>query len=169
MIGHYMNSQTMLANMIEQARYYQVPIGNLPADAPLYASDLFYARHLYKNNYVLWSSPNSLPDLGGKQYDDYRSLFFSIWALFYIVLFMLMFFFLGWFKIRVKMETRLLFKWTTLGSIRTFVLIWKLLVCRLAHFCSWLRSMSLMVNYIYFLDLNILIVYIFCIFRCIGG
>lgn len=72
MIGHYMNSQTMLANMIEQSRYYQVPIGNLPVDAPLYASDLFFARHLYKNNYVLWCSPNSIPDLGGKQYDDYR-------------------------------------------------------------------------------------------------
>lgn len=72
MIGHFMNSQTILANMIEQARYYQVPIGNLPMDAPLYASDLFYARHLYKNNYVLWCSPNSIPDLGGKQYDDYR-------------------------------------------------------------------------------------------------
>lgn len=74
MIGHYMNSQTILANMIEQSRYYQVPIGNLPMDAPLYASDLFYARHLYKSNYVLWCSPNSIPDLGGKQYDDYRLL-----------------------------------------------------------------------------------------------
>jgi DNA polymerase epsilon subunit 1 len=84
MIGHYMNSQTMLANMIEQARYYQVPIGNLPADAPLYASDLFYARHLYKNNYVLWSSPNSLPDLGGKQYDDYRSLFCLVFEPYFI-------------------------------------------------------------------------------------
>ena len=72
MIGHFMNSNTILANMIEQSRYYQVPIGNLPKDTSLYACDLFYARHLYRNNYVLWCSPTSIPDLGGKQYDDYR-------------------------------------------------------------------------------------------------
>jgi DNA polymerase epsilon subunit 1 len=72
MIGHFMNSITIFANMVEQSRYYQVPIGNLPKDASLYACDLFYARHLYKSNYVLWCSPTSIPDLGGKQYDDYR-------------------------------------------------------------------------------------------------
>ena len=72
MLGHFMNSNAILANMIEQARYYQVPLGNLPKDAALYACDLFYARHLYKSNYVLWCSPTSIPDLGGKQYDDYR-------------------------------------------------------------------------------------------------
>jgi DNA polymerase epsilon subunit 1 len=72
MIGHYMNSNTILANMIEQARYFQVPIGNLPKDSSLYACDLFCARHLYRNNYVLWCSPTSIPDLGGKQFDDYR-------------------------------------------------------------------------------------------------
>ena len=72
MIGHYMNLNTIVINMIEQARFFQVPIGNLPLDAPLYGCDLFYARHLQKNNYVLWCSPTSLPDLGGKQFDDYR-------------------------------------------------------------------------------------------------
>jgi len=72
LIAHFMNSNTIFANMIEQSRYFQVPIGNLPKDAALYACDLFYARHLYKNNYVLWCSPTSVPDLGGKQYDDYR-------------------------------------------------------------------------------------------------
>ncbi len=72
MIGHYLNVNTILVNMIEQARYFQIPIGNLPTDAPLYACDIFYARHLIKNNYVLWCSPTSYPDLGGKEYDDYR-------------------------------------------------------------------------------------------------
>ena len=72
MIGHYLNVNTILANMLAQARYLHVPVGNLPADAPLHACDLFYARHLAKNNYVLWCSPTSLPDLGGKQFDDYR-------------------------------------------------------------------------------------------------
>ena len=72
MIGHYMNSTTIFTNMIEQARYFQMPIGNFPSDPSLYACDLFYARHLTKNNHILWSSPTSLPDLGGKQFDDYR-------------------------------------------------------------------------------------------------
>ena len=72
MIGHYMNMNTILMNMIEQSRYFQIPIGNLPIDAPLYACDLFYARHLFKNNYILWCSSTSYPDLGGKEYDDYR-------------------------------------------------------------------------------------------------
>lgn len=72
MIGHFLNVNTILVNMIEQAKYFQIPIGNLPVDAPLYACDLFYARHLFKNNYVVWCSPTSYPDLGGKEYDDYR-------------------------------------------------------------------------------------------------
>ena len=28
--------------------------------------DLFYARHLRKQNFVLWYSPTEKPDLGGK-------------------------------------------------------------------------------------------------------
>jgi DNA polymerase epsilon subunit 1 len=77
MIGHYLNVNTILVNMIEQAKYFQIPIGNLPIDAPLYACDLFFARHLYKNNYVVWCSPTSFPDLGGKEYDDYRLVSFA--------------------------------------------------------------------------------------------
>jgi DNA polymerase epsilon subunit 1 len=72
MIGHYLNLNTLFANMLEQSRYMQVPVGNLPADPALYACDLFYARNLQKNNFVLWSSSTSYPDLGGKQFDDYR-------------------------------------------------------------------------------------------------
>jgi DNA polymerase epsilon subunit 1 len=72
MISHYMNLNTTLVNMLEQSRYLQLPIGNLPNDSALFACDLFYARHLCKNNYVLWCSHTALPDLGGKQYDDFR-------------------------------------------------------------------------------------------------
>ena len=53
MIGHYMNSTTIFTNMIEQARYFQMPIGNFLSDPSLYACDLFYARHLAKNNHRL--------------------------------------------------------------------------------------------------------------------
>lgn len=72
MISHYMNLNTVIKNMLEQSRYFQLPLGNLPKDAPLFACDLFYARHLIKNNCILWCSSTSFPDLGGKQYDDFR-------------------------------------------------------------------------------------------------
>lgn len=49
-------------------------LGNLPADATLFGADLFFGRHLLKNNFVLWCSPTELPDLGGREADDSRLL-----------------------------------------------------------------------------------------------
>lgn len=49
-------------------------LGNLPADATLFGADLFYGRHLLKNNFVLWCSQTELPDLGGREADDNRLL-----------------------------------------------------------------------------------------------
>ena len=40
----------------------------------MFGSDLFYARHLRKQNFVLWCSPTDKPDLGGKEADDNRLL-----------------------------------------------------------------------------------------------
>ena len=72
LISHFLNLSTILINMLEQSRYFQIPIGNLPEDTPLFACDLFFARHLRKSNFILWCSQTSLPDLGGKQFDDFR-------------------------------------------------------------------------------------------------
>jgi len=58
--------------MLEQCRYFHVPLGNLPKDTTLFGCDLFYARHLQKHNHVLWCSPTDRPDLGGKEADDNR-------------------------------------------------------------------------------------------------
>lgn len=54
------------------SRYFQVPLGNMPADPTLFGSDLFYARHLIKHNFVLWCSNLERPDLGGREIDDNR-------------------------------------------------------------------------------------------------
>ena len=54
------------------ARYVHVPIGNVPEDLSTLSADLFYARHLLKNNHVLWASNSPVPDLGGKEEDDHR-------------------------------------------------------------------------------------------------
>ena len=53
-------------------RYFHVPVGNLPEDISTFGSDLFFARHLQRHNHLLWLSPTSRPDLGGKEADDNR-------------------------------------------------------------------------------------------------
>lgn len=53
-------------------RYFHIPVGNLPEDISTFGSDLFFARHLQRHNHLLWLSPTSRPDLGGKEADDNR-------------------------------------------------------------------------------------------------
>ncbi|ESO90687.1 hypothetical protein LOTGIDRAFT_217825 [Lottia gigantea] len=69
---HYLNVDIILQAMMEQCRYLHIPIGNMPKDITLYGCDLFFARHLYKHNHLLWCSPTERPDLGGKEADDNR-------------------------------------------------------------------------------------------------
>ena len=75
MVKHYIKADAYLDNMIEQCRYYfHVPVGNLPKDQTSFEADLFYARHLNKSNFVLWTSEANTTDLGGKEADDNRLL-----------------------------------------------------------------------------------------------
>ncbi|KAF2878625.1 hypothetical protein ILUMI_27547, partial [Ignelater luminosus] len=74
LIRHYINSERVLEFITEQCRYYHLPLGNLPSDTTLFASDLFFARHLMKQNHVLWCSTLDRPDLGGSQENDSRLL-----------------------------------------------------------------------------------------------
>lgn len=74
MIRHYLNSERILELMTEQCRYFHLPIGNMPADPALFGADLFYARHLTKQNHILWCSPFDKPDLGGSQENNARLL-----------------------------------------------------------------------------------------------
>lgn len=43
--------------------------GNLEADNPSFVTDIEYARRLHKADVLLWWSPKSRPDLGGRQDD----------------------------------------------------------------------------------------------------
>ncbi|XP_027422941.1 DNA polymerase epsilon catalytic subunit A isoform X2 [Bos indicus x Bos taurus] len=72
MIRHYLNLDTYLSQAFEMSRYFHVPVGNLPEDISTFGSDLFFARHLQRHNHLLWLSPTSRPDLGGKEADDNR-------------------------------------------------------------------------------------------------
>ena len=58
---------------LENARYFHIPIGNIPpVDPTLFASDIFFARNLQKNSHLMWITPTERPDLGGKEEDDNR-------------------------------------------------------------------------------------------------
>lgn len=74
MLRHFFNLNSVVDLMLEQCRYYQLPIGNMPADPIMFGADIFYARLLQKHNFVLWASPTSRPDLGGREVDDNRLL-----------------------------------------------------------------------------------------------
>ncbi|CAL1292777.1 unnamed protein product [Larinioides sclopetarius] len=74
MMKHFMNVESAISVLLEQCRYLHIPIGNLPQDASLFGNDVFFARNLQKQNFILWCSPTERPDLGGKEADDNRLL-----------------------------------------------------------------------------------------------
>ncbi|KAF8566604.1 hypothetical protein P879_05659 [Paragonimus westermani] len=99
-LQYFIQSEARFERQLELARYLHVPVANLPvseAPAPIalgpqntdlgetqlpsspiaaieLGCDLFFARHLSKQNHVLWCSPTGCPDLGGKETDDRRLL-----------------------------------------------------------------------------------------------
>ncbi|XP_075389510.1 DNA polymerase epsilon catalytic subunit A isoform X1 [Tenrec ecaudatus] len=72
MIRHYLHLDTCLSQAFEMSRYFHIPVGNLPEDISTFGSDLFFARHLQRHSHLLWLSPTSRPDLGGREADDSR-------------------------------------------------------------------------------------------------
>ncbi|XP_023169776.2 DNA polymerase epsilon catalytic subunit A [Drosophila hydei] len=73
-VRHFLNLNNVLELMLDQCRYFHVPIGNMPPDTVLFGADLFFARLLQKHNFVLWWSASTRPDLGGREADDSRLL-----------------------------------------------------------------------------------------------
>ncbi|VIO96069.1 DNA polymerase family B, exonuclease domain containing protein [Brugia malayi] len=71
-IKHYFNMFLYLHQYVEVSRYLHVPIGNIPEDFSTFGPDVLFARSLINQGYVLWASPLSRPDLGGKELDDAR-------------------------------------------------------------------------------------------------
>ncbi|XP_055908659.1 DNA polymerase epsilon catalytic subunit 1 isoform X2 [Eupeodes corollae] len=74
MIRHFLNFNNVVNLMLDQSRYLNIPIGNIPEDPVLTGTDIFYARLLKQNNFVLWWSATNRPDLGGKENEDYKLL-----------------------------------------------------------------------------------------------
>ncbi|KAG8816446.1 DNA polymerase epsilon catalytic subunit [Serendipita sp. 399] len=69
LLGHYFAFGEWLRDTIDNSVYYDVPIGNIPADHSLFFMDVAFARRLIKQGMVLWWSPGTKPDLGGREAD----------------------------------------------------------------------------------------------------
>jgi len=69
MILRYLGLGQWLDRMISLADYFDVPVGNIDGDQPLFLADVTFARRLVKQDIVLWWSPGSRPDLGGTEED----------------------------------------------------------------------------------------------------
>lgn len=73
MLVRYIYAGEWLDRMVALAEYYDVPVGNISGDQPLFLSDVDFARRLLKQDMVLWWSPGERPDLGGAE-DDKRPI-----------------------------------------------------------------------------------------------
>lgn len=83
MIRHFLRSKSVLLASIESSKYFQIPVGNIPSDSTLFGCDIFYARHLLRQNFVLWCSQTERPDLGGKEADDNRCIIIVVLILYF--------------------------------------------------------------------------------------
>jgi hypothetical protein len=66
------NNRFFIQQYWSMAAYMEIPIGNLPEDVPVFALDAIFARQLQSKNHILWASPSSMPDFGGKDLEDLR-------------------------------------------------------------------------------------------------
>ncbi|KAJ2653591.1 DNA polymerase epsilon catalytic subunit [Coemansia sp. RSA 1250] len=73
MVANLLSCSQWLAERAALSQYADIPLGNIPADAPLFLADIFFARKLSLAKHVLWWSPSSKPDLGGRQDDEFGS------------------------------------------------------------------------------------------------
>ncbi|OCF45186.1 DNA polymerase epsilon catalytic subunit A [Kwoniella heveanensis CBS 569] len=69
MIVQYLKLSSWIKEQIEIAAHYDVPVGNLGQDAPVFLADIEFARRLKQQDMLLWWSASSRPDLGGSEED----------------------------------------------------------------------------------------------------
>ena len=68
-LSRYLSLGTWIDRMASLADYYDIPIGHIGGDQPLFLADLSFARKLSQQDMVLWWSPSDCPDLGGIESD----------------------------------------------------------------------------------------------------
>ncbi|KAF4566262.1 DNA polymerase epsilon catalytic subunit [Pleurotus pulmonarius] len=70
LVNRYLSLGIWLDRLTALADYYDIPLGHIEGDQPLFVSDLSFARRLIEHDFVLWWSPGARPDLGGVEFDS---------------------------------------------------------------------------------------------------
>ena len=70
LVTQYLAVGFRISELLELARYGDIPLCNLESEDPRYLIDIAYARRLQKDNVVLWWSGSPLPDHAGFERDD---------------------------------------------------------------------------------------------------
>ncbi|KAF9451608.1 DUF1744-domain-containing protein [Macrolepiota fuliginosa MF-IS2] len=69
----YLTMGSWIDRLTNLAQYYDIPMGHIEGDQPLYCIDVNFARKLVQQDVVLWWSPGEQPDLGGIENDTRTS------------------------------------------------------------------------------------------------
>ncbi|KAF9954672.1 DNA polymerase epsilon catalytic subunit [Modicella reniformis] len=70
MLSQFLTVGGWMTEQIALARYANVPVCNIEQDSPLFVTDVLLARRLQHHDMLLWWSPSSKPDLGGREDDE---------------------------------------------------------------------------------------------------
>ncbi|KAF9181365.1 DNA polymerase epsilon catalytic subunit [Haplosporangium sp. Z 11] len=75
MLAQFLSVGGWITEQIALARYSDVPLCNIEQDSPIFVTDVLLARRLQRHDMLLWWSPSSKPDLGGREEDENLSGF----------------------------------------------------------------------------------------------
>lgn len=70
MLAQFLTVGGWMTEQIALARYADIPVCNIEQDSPLFVTDVLLARRLQRHDMLLWWSPSSRPDLGGREDDE---------------------------------------------------------------------------------------------------
>ena len=75
MLAQFLTVGGWVTEQIALARYSDIPLCNIEQDSPVFVTDIVLARRLQRHDMLLWWSPSSKPDLGGREDDENLSGF----------------------------------------------------------------------------------------------
>lgn len=73
MVTRFLGMGLWLFRTIHEAAAYDIPVGNIEGDEPLYFTDIDFARRLIQKDMIIWWSSSGTPDLGGREDGRYAS------------------------------------------------------------------------------------------------
>ncbi|KAG0052419.1 DNA polymerase epsilon catalytic subunit [Gryganskiella cystojenkinii] len=75
MLAQFLTVGGWVTEQIALSRYSDIPLCNIEQDSPIFVTDILLARRLQRHDMLLWWSPSSKPDLGGREDDENLSGF----------------------------------------------------------------------------------------------